>query len=108
MGVAPRLPSGGTNEKTVCVATSGEVLYLRYFERGELKESDSIYFFRGKTVYFHGVKAYVTGTDFVVEATKDLTGFVGGVTPTYHVFEAGDEVLRRRYTDGTYFSMLYP
>ena len=108
MGTAPRLPGGALRSKTVFATTSGEMLYLNYFERGENKGSDSIYYFRGETVDFHGVKAYVSGTDFVVETTKDLTGFVGSMIPTYHAFEAGDEVLRRRYTDGAYFSILYP
>lgn len=108
MGTAPRLPSGGTNGKTVFVATSGEMLYLQYFEDGVLTDSDSIYYFRGKLVDFHGVTAKVIGDSFVVTAAKRVTGFSGSVNFTFSRYDIDDQILKRRYTDGAYVCILYP
>lgn len=108
MGVAPRLPIGGTNGKTVFVATSGEMLYLQYFEGGVLKDSDSIYYFRGELVDFHGATANVIGDSFVVTAAKRVTGFSGSVNFTFARYDIDDQILKRSYTDGIYVCILYP
>lgn len=108
MGVAPRLPSGGTNGKTVFVSALGEMLYLQYFEGGVLTDSDSIYYFRGELVDFHGVTANVIGDSFVVTAAKRVTGFSGTVNFTFAQYEIDDQILKRRYTDGAYVCILYP
>lgn len=108
MGTAPRLPSGGTNGKTVFVATSGENLYLQYFEGGVLTDSDSMYFFRGELVDFHGVTANVIGDFFVVTAAKRFSGFSGSVNFSFARYNIDDQILKRRYTDGTYVCILYP
>lgn len=107
MGNALRT-AGGTNEKTVFVATWGEHLYLQYFEGGVLTDSDSIYYFRGELVDFHGVTANVIADNFVVTAAKRITGFSGTVNFTFARYDIGDQILRRRYTDGAYVCILYP
>lgn len=109
MGVAPRLPSGGTNGKTVFVTTSGQTLYLQYFEGGVLTDSDSIRFFGAEPVDFHGVTADKMGDYFVVTAAKRFTGFSGSVDSfSFARYGIGDQILKRRYTDGAYVCILYP
>lgn len=103
-----RAQGGGTNGKTVFVVTSGEMLYLQYFEDGVLKDSDSIYYFRGELVDFHGVTANVIGANFVVTAAKRVTGFSGSVNFTFSRYDIDDQILKRRYTDVIYVCILYP
>ena len=103
-----RAQGGGTNGKTVFVSTSGEDLYLKYFEGGVLKDSDSLYFWDGERVDFHGVTANVIGDCFVVTAAKRVAGFSGSATFTFAQYEIDDQILKRRYTEGIYVCILYP